>query len=83
MCAQRIEGGKVGYKGPPKCLWRMAQRLVKCITSDNKSHTQLGIFPPIPPNANFMHQIMIAFGDTQLNGVPDVVMMQPEAENRV
>ena len=59
VCAQRIEGGgmeggKVGYKGLPKCLWRTAQRLVKCITSGNKSHTQLGIFPPIPPNANFM-----------------------------
>ena len=79
-----MEEGKVGYKGPPKCLWRTTQRLVKCITSGNKSHTQLGIlFPLIPPNANFMHKIMIAFGDMQLNGVPDVVMMQLEAENRV
>jgi len=76
-------GGKVGYKGLPECLWRTTQRLVKSITSGNKSHTQLGIFPPIPPNANFMHKIMIAFGDMWLNGVPDVVMMQLEAENRV
>ena len=78
-----MEGGKVGYKRPPKYLWRTAQILVKCITSGNKSHTQLGIFTLIPPKANFKHKIMIAFGDMQLNGVPDVVMMQPEAENRV
>jgi hypothetical protein len=41
------------------------------------------MFPPIPPYANFMHKIMIAFGDMRLNGVPDVVMMQLEVENRV
>jgi hypothetical protein len=61
------------------------QRLVKCITSGNRSHSQPGISLPIPLNANFMHEIMIEFGDSWLNGiqVADVVMMQPEVENRV
>lgn len=60
-------------------------RLVKYITSGNRSHSQSGISLSIPPNANVMHKIMIAFGDIWPKGiqVADVVMMRPEVENCV